>query len=100
MTGSEFEEYLEDFFIKSGYRVEKRTHSHEQGLDLLLERQGERTAVQIKRYSKPVGNKAVQEAIAAREYYRCIHALMVTNSRFTPSAPPACRTMQGGTLGP
>ena len=25
MTGSEFEEYLEDFFIKSGYRVEKKT---------------------------------------------------------------------------
>jgi len=86
MTGSEFEEYLKDFFIKSGYRVEKRKRSHEQGLDLLLERQGEKTAVQIKRYRNPVGNKAVQEAIAAREYYHCIYALVVTNSCFTASA--------------
>jgi len=86
MTGSEFEEYLEDFFIKSGYRVERRKHSHEQGLDLLLERQGERTAVQVKRYRKPVGNKAVQEAIAARDYHRCIKALVVTNSSFTTPA--------------
>ena len=86
MTGSEFEGYLEDFFKKSGYRVEKRKHSHEQGLDLLLVRQGKKTAVQVKRYSNPVGNDAVQEAIAAREFYRCGYALVVTNSRFTPSA--------------
>ena len=86
MTGYEFEKYLEDFFIKSGYHVEKRKRSHEQGLDLLLVRQGESTAVQVKRYSKPVRNKAVQEVIAAREYYHCSHALVVTNSRFTLSA--------------
>ena len=86
MTGYEFEEYLEDFFIKSGYRVEKRKRSHEQGLDLLLERQGESTAVQVKRYSNPVGNNAVQEVIAAREYYHCNKARVVTNSRVTPSA--------------
>ena len=86
MTGHEFEDFLEEYFLKSGYLVEKRKRSHEQGLDLLLERQGERIAVQAKRRSKPVSNKAVQEAIAARDYYRCNRALVVTNSRFTPSA--------------
>jgi len=86
MTGPEFEEFLEDFFIKSGYHVERRKRSHDQGLDLLLVRQGESTAVQAKRYSKPVGNNAVREAIAAREYYPCTKALVVTNSRFTTSA--------------
>jgi HJR/Mrr/RecB family endonuclease len=60
--------------------------SHEQGLDLLLLRYGERTAVQVKRYSKPVGNKAIQEVNAARMYYHCQRALVVTNSCFTASA--------------
>ncbi|VVB62000.1 Restriction endonuclease [uncultured archaeon] len=86
MTGHEFEEFLIDLFTKMGYSVERKKQTHEQGLDLLLTRYGEKTAVQVKRYNKPVGNKAVQEANAARVYYRCQRALVVTNSRFTSSA--------------
>jgi len=86
MDGHEFEAFLVDFFIKLGYRVERRKKSHEQGLDLLLERHGERIACQVKRNRKPVGNKAIQEVIAAREYYRCQRALVITNSIFTLSA--------------
>jgi HJR/Mrr/RecB family endonuclease len=40
----------------------------------------------VKRYNKPVGNKAVQEANAAQIYYRCYRALVVTNSSFTTPA--------------
>ena len=83
MTGYEFEDFLIDLFTKMGYSVERRKQTHEQGLDLLLTRYGEKTAVQVKRYNKPVGNKAVQEANAARDFYRCHRALVVTNSRFT-----------------
>ena len=86
MDGHEFETFLVDFFIKLGYRVERRKKSHEQGLDLLLERHGERICCQAKRNKKPVGNKAIQEVIAAREYYGCQRALVVTNSIFTLSA--------------
>lgn len=86
MTGYEFEDFLMSLFTKLGYRVEQRKRSHGQGLDFLLERHGERIACQVKRYKKPVGNKAIQEVIAARDYYRCQRALVVTNSRFTTAA--------------
>jgi Restriction endonuclease len=86
MTGYEFEDFLITLFTELGYTVEQRKKSHEQGLDLLLLRYGEKTAVQVKRYSKPVGNKAIQEVNAARMYYHCQKALVVTNSYFTASA--------------
>lgn len=83
MDGHEFEEFLFDLFTRLGYQVERKKKSGEQGLDLLLERHGERIACQVKRRKKPVGNKAIQEVIAARENYRCQRALVVTNSTFT-----------------
>jgi len=86
MTGHEFEDFLIDLFTRLGYRVERNKISHEQGLDFLLERHGERIACQVKRYNKPVGNRAIQEVIAARDYYHCKRALVVTNSSFTTSA--------------
>jgi HJR/Mrr/RecB family endonuclease len=87
MTGYEFEIFIVDLFIKLGYVVvEKRKRSHEQGLDLLLLKHGERIAVQIKRYKRPVGNRAVQQALAAREYYGCQRAIVVANSVFTTPA--------------
>jgi HJR/Mrr/RecB family endonuclease len=86
MTGHEFEDFLIDLFTRLGYRVERKKSSHEQGLDFLLERPGERIACQVKRYNEPVGNKAVQQALAARDYYKCHKALVVTNNRFTTSA--------------
>jgi hypothetical protein len=86
MTGYEFEDFVVDLFIKLGYVVEKRKRSHEQGLDLLLLKHGERIAVQVKRYKRPVGNRAVQQVNAARKYYNCQRAIVVTNSTFTTPA--------------
>lgn len=69
-----------------GYRVVETPKSGGQGADVLLERAGERTVGQAKLYSDTVGNKAVQEAIAARSHFRCHAAQVVTNNFFTASA--------------
>lgn len=42
--------------------------------------------VQCKSYSKPVGVKAVQEVVAARQYYRASRAAVATNTVFTKAA--------------
>jgi HJR/Mrr/RecB family endonuclease len=86
MTGYEFEDFIVDLFTKLGYVVEKRKRSREQGLDLLLLKHGERIAVQVKRYKRPVGNRAVQQAHAACVYHNCRRAIVVTNSTFTTPA--------------
>ena len=49
--------------------------------------------IQCKRYSSPVGNKAVQEIIADKQFYGGTHAFVVSNAGFTKSAEtPAKKT--------
>ena len=43
--------------------------SGDQGADLIIEKYGLKFVVQCKFYSNPVGNKAVQEVIAAKGFY-------------------------------
>jgi len=81
-----FELLLGMIFEAQGYRFEETPKSGDQGADVLLEKAGERTVAQAKLYSQPVGNGAVQEAIAAKTYFRCHVAMVVTNNTFTASA--------------
>lgn len=86
MDGKTFEERLCLLFRRQGYRVEQTPYSGDWGADLVLIKAGVRTVVQAKRYSKSVGVRAVQEAVAAKAKYRCTGAMVVTNSTFTRQA--------------
>lgn len=86
MTGLEFEKYLEILFNRLGYQVERTRYVGDQGGDLIITKGGERILVQAKRHSKAVGNKAVQEAAAARPHYKCNRAMVVANQEFTRPA--------------
>lgn len=59
---------------------------HDYGVDLLVTKKGETTAVQVKRYRDNIGIKAVQEIVSGMKYYQEDRALIVTNSYFTKSA--------------
>ena len=86
MSGEEFEVYLETLFRKLGYTVRRTPYQGDYGADLIVRKGDEETVVQAKRYNRQVGVKAVQEAVAAKELYRCNKAMVVTNSRFTHQA--------------
>lgn len=94
MTGLEFEKYLEILFSRLGYRVERTRYVADQGGDLILTKNGERILVQAKRYKKAVGNKAVQEAAAARPHYKCDRAMVVSNQEFTKAARELAKSNQ------
>jgi hypothetical protein len=81
-----FELLLGMIYETQGFHVIETPKSGDQGADVLIEKAGERTVIQAKLYADSVGNKAVQEAIAARTHFRCHAAQVVTNSTFTPSA--------------
>ncbi len=81
-----FELLLGMIYETQGFRVIETPKSGDQGADVLIEKAGERTVIQAKLYSDSVGNKAVQEVIAARSHFRCHAAKVVTNNYFTPSA--------------
>ena len=87
MTGREFEEYCADLLRRKGYKKVRVTKgSGDQGADILAKRWGKTYAVQCKLYRKPVGNSAVQEAFAGKQFYSCDRGMVMTNSTFTRGA--------------
>jgi restriction system protein len=86
MTGWEFERWLERFFEQLGFAVERTPYRGDFGADFVLKWKSTRVAVQAKRTSQLVGLRAVQEVVAAKAYYKCDQAMVVTNSYFTDQA--------------
>jgi HJR/Mrr/RecB family endonuclease len=86
MTGLEFEHFLSDLFDKLSYRVEVTKTTGDQGIDLLASKNNEVIAIQAKCYSNTVGNEAVQQAIAGKNYYEASKCAVITNNYFTKSA--------------
>jgi restriction system protein len=86
LSGKDFETYLATRFRALGYKVEQTKLVGDYGADLVLTREGYRTVVQAKRYSKNVGIKAVQEVLGAKAKYKAQNAIVVTNSGYTREA--------------
>lgn len=87
MTGIEFERYSAELLSANGVQIAEETPATgDFGADFIILLDGERTVLQCKRFSRPVGVKAVQEAIAAMPYYKCSGAAVITNSTFTRQA--------------
>ena len=86
MTGFEFEEFIGYLFKKIGYEVIVTKKSNDQGIDIIVKDDFTKIGIQAKCYSGSVGNKAIQEAVAGKSYYKCDKVIVITNSSFTQSA--------------
>ena len=86
MTGFEFEEFIGYIFKKIGYEVIVTKKSNDQGIDIIAKDNFTKIGIQAKCYSGSVGNKAIQEAVAGKSYYKCDKVIVITNSSFTQSA--------------
>lgn len=90
MEGHEFEAFCADLLERSGFvEVEVTRGSGDYGIDVLAEKDGVTYAIQCKRYSAPVGVKAVQEAYAGRDFYDRMVGVVMTNQYFTSPAVEA-----------
>ncbi|WP_051556684.1 restriction endonuclease [Alkalihalobacterium bogoriense] len=86
MTGEEFEKFLVEILGNLGFRANVTKKSGDQGVDIVAKRNSKIYAIQAKRYSGKVGNKAVQEVVSGKEYYGADVSWVITNSSFTQSA--------------
>lgn len=87
MNGAEFEQYIIQQLKKCGITdAVGTTATGDQGADILFSHNGKRVVIQAKRYSSTVGNGAVQEVHAAKGFYSCDIAWVITNSTYTTSA--------------
>ncbi len=84
--GNEFEYWVADAFKKFDWDAEVTKSSGDQGLDVIVEKDGVRIGIQTKLYNSPVGNKAVQEAYTGIAHYGLSRAAVLTNAGFTKSA--------------
>ena len=86
MTGKEFEKYISLCCRKIGYLTELTSDSQDYGADFILYKKNIKTVVQTKRWKNKVGVKAVQETIAAKQYYKAERGMVITNSFYTRNA--------------
>lgn len=88
MKGEEFERYVAALLKHQVYRITMTPPSSDYGVDIIARRGGVSIAVQVKRYSKALDQKAIREAVAGKTVrkYRCTEAMVVTNSTFTKAA--------------
>lgn len=95
MGGLDFEQYCADLLEEQGFiEVELTPGSGDYGVDILAEKEGVTYAIQCKRYSSPVGVKAVQEAYAGRDYYDRMVGCVMTNQYFTQPAVDAAKKLK------
>lgn len=85
-NGHEFEHWCANHLRRHGWQAEVTQESGDQGIDIVASRGPIKVGVQCKRYSSPVGNKAVQEAYAGKAYHGLDVAAVVASSGFTRSA--------------
>ncbi|MHB0979829.1 MAG: restriction endonuclease [Thermoleophilia bacterium] len=87
MNGEQFEEFLQVRLRDTGYRVTLTPNGADFGADLILERDGTKTAVQAKHWrTRKVGVRAVQEIAAAKAHYRADKAAVIASGDFTDQA--------------
>ena len=86
MSGEDYEVYCGNILEIAGWVVEQTSKTNDQGVDLIGAIDDLKVCIQCKRYTNPVGNKAVQEIIAGQQFYGGTHAVVVSNAGFTKSA--------------
>jgi hypothetical protein len=86
MNGQEFEKFIAELFAKMGFETKVTKASGDQGIDVIAAKNGDTIGIQAKCYSNTVGNSAIQEVVAGKNYYRLDKAMVITNNFFSDSA--------------
>ena len=88
MSGYDFEQYCAVKLKEMGYtRIVVTPKSGDYGADIIaFHPEKYRVCFQCKKYKRPVGVKAVQEIHAAKGYYNCDKAAVITNAEYTAAA--------------
>ena len=77
----QFERYVASVLAEIGYVILAYTPaSGDFGVDHIVEWKGTKVAVQVKRWEKPAGVKAVQEVVAGASMYHCSQTMVVCMS--------------------
>ena len=68
MSGAQFEVFTADVFRAMGHQAVVLGGAGDQGVDVIVNRRGERVAARCKNHEKPVGNRPVPEVFAGARH--------------------------------
>ena len=86
MSPYQYEVFCAEELKRHGWEASVTKGSRDQGVDVVASKSGMRVVLQCKLYSQPVGNKAVQEVVAARNFERARFGIVVSNNSYTTPA--------------
>ena len=92
MSGAQFEVFTADLFRALGHQAVVLGGAGDQGVDVIVNRRGERVALQCKNHKRPVGNRPVQEVFAGARHHRCVEACVVAPAGYTRGAIDLARS--------
>jgi restriction system protein len=92
MSPRDFEVFCANQLRAMGWDATVTQASGDQGVDVIATKDKIRMVVQCKLYSRPIGNKAVQEVSAARLHQSAQYAVVVSNQTYTTSARNLAKT--------
>ncbi len=82
----EYESLISSRLRNLGFDAHTTKASGDQGADVIAKKEGVSFAIQCKKHSNPIGNRAVQEVNAGQDFYKCDYGVVVSNTGFTKSA--------------
>jgi restriction system protein len=86
MTPEAYEALCAKILSQQGWSTRLTRKTGDFGVDVIAEKNGLKLVVQCKLYSSPVGNKAVQEILGAKQFEDADFAAVVSNAGFTVAA--------------
>lgn len=82
----EFEYFVREFFSKQGYKSWTTKRTHDNGADVVAEKNSERIAIQVKHSMKAINGYGVYQAERGKHNYKADKAILITNNEFTNQA--------------
>ncbi len=82
----EYEGYCRDLLELAGWKAWKTPDGRDQGADVVAEKKNVVVVLQCKKWNQPIGNKAVQEVVAAKALHSATVGIVVSNQPYTDSA--------------
>lgn len=93
-TGEDYERFVRELCVSAGFECGMTPTTGDQGVDLIVSKGQIHIAIQCKYYSSAIGNSAVQEVIAGKEFYNCDYACVVSNQDYTYQARTLARAAE------
>jgi hypothetical protein len=86
MDPFKFEHHISRLFAHQRYKVKVTRRSNDKGIDILLTKKGEITAVQVKRYAGSVGSNEIREFLGSFVLHGTKRGIFVTTGSYSKEA--------------